>query len=103
MMDGKLSRAQIRRRILDNLAWGNVPHLVIEPLPPAVLLPPPPSTPVEIPEKPPAPRSASPAKRLARRLITSIPFLGRVALVVVVALMQPLIWKGVLRLEDLNR
>ena len=90
MMDSKLSREQIRRRILDNLSWGNLPYHVIEPLPP-VVVPPPPPPPPSIPvcivvAEPEQPRSL--AKRVAKRLITSVPFLGRAA----IAFLMPLLW-----------
>lgn len=89
MMDGKLSREHIRRRILDNLSWGNLPNRVIEPLPSLLIAPPPPSLPINITDRPPE-RPISPAKRFAKKLLGSIPLLGRVAIVVLMPLLWPL-------------
>ena len=105
MMNAKLSRDQIRRRILDNLNWGNLPYHVIEPLPPLVTPPPaPPSIPASEPPKPlPQPRSA--VKQFAKKLVTTIPFLGRVAIVLITPLLLPLSMAGALagRLQNISR
>jgi hypothetical protein len=104
MMNAKLSRDHIRRRILDNLNWGNLPYHVIEPLPPLVSPPPPPSIPAsEPPKPPPQPRSA--VKQFAKKLVTTIPFLGRVAIVLMMPLLLPLSMAGALagRLQSVTR
>ena len=119
MMNAKLSRDQIRRRLLDNLDWANLPHHVIEPLPPLVSPPPPPSIPASEPPKPPphptlspklggegrvrGPRSA--VKQFAKKLVTTIPFLGRVAIVLITPLLLPLSMAGELagRLQSITR
>jgi hypothetical protein len=95
MTDGKLSREQVRRRILDNLSWGNLPYRVIEPLPPLAVPHPPPRVQPSASEKPPE-RPRAPAKQLARKLITSIPFLGRAAIVLMTPLLLPLSIAGAL-------
>jgi hypothetical protein len=104
MMDDKLSRELIRRRILDNLSWGNLPYHVIEPLPPLVTPPPPPSIAVPRVEKTPG-QPRSPAKKVAKKMITSIPFLGRAAIVLLTSLLWPLTLAGALsdRLQNLTR
>jgi hypothetical protein len=104
MTDGKLSREQIRRRILDNLSWGNMPYHVIEPLPPVVVPPPRPSIPVSIAV--PAPERPRPlAKRVARRFITSVPFVGRAAIILLIPLLWSLSATGTLanRLQSITR
>jgi hypothetical protein len=77
MMDGKLTRELVRRRLVDNLDWGNLPYRVIEPLPPLARSAAP-ETPHGAPEEP-LERPKGHAKRLITRLVTSIPFLGRAA------------------------
>jgi hypothetical protein len=101
MMDGKLSREHIRRRILDNLNWANLPYQVVEALP----LPlPPPNLPANTVEKP-SEQPTSSAKHWAHRLITSIPFLGRVAIVIMMPVLLPLSAAGTLaaRLQNAMR
>jgi hypothetical protein len=104
MLDSKLGREHIRRRILDNLGWGNLPYHVIEPLPPLVVSPPPPSIPVTIPAIPPQ-RPRSSARQWAKKLITSIPLLGRVAIALMMPVLLPLSLAGALstRLQHITR
>jgi len=116
MMNAKLSRDQIRRRILDNLNWGNLPHHVIEPLPPLVSPPPPPSIPASEPPRPPPHPALSPkfggegrvrgaVTQFAKKLVSTIPFLGRVAIVLIMPLLLPLSMAGALagRLQSITR
>jgi hypothetical protein len=104
MMNAKLSRDHVRRRILDNLSWGNLPYHVIEPLPPLVAPAPPPSIPVSEPPKPPQ-QPPAPVKQFAKKLIITTPFLGRVAIVLLMPLLLPLRMAGALavRLQNLMR
>lgn len=104
MTDAKLSRDQVRRRILDNLSWGHLPSHVIEPLPPLAVPPSPPSVPTVEPAKPPQ-QPGSPAKQYAKKLITMIPLLGRVAIALMLPLLLPLNLAGALarRLQNVTR
>src|SRR5262249_19751216 len=94
----------IRRRILDNLSWGNLPYHVIEPLPPVVVPPSPPIISASVPEKP-LGRPSWPAKQLVKRLITSIPILGKAAIVLMMTFLLPLSLDAGLstRLQNLTR
>lgn len=99
-MDAELSRAQVRRRILDNLRWGQLPHRVIEPLPPLVAAPSPPSSPAPEPVPP-----RAPIKRWVKQLIAMVPFLGKVAIALLAPLVWPLHLAGALanRLQNVSR
>jgi hypothetical protein len=78
MINGSLSRDQVHRRILDNLSWNHLPSRVIEPLPAVVAPATPPNPPVTTTDKPRRqPRSS--AKRLVKKLLSAMPFLGKVA------------------------
>ncbi|HLJ95323.1 MAG TPA: hypothetical protein VKU02_19245 [Gemmataceae bacterium] len=101
MMQANLTRDQLRRRIQDNLRWGRLAHHVIEPLPPLVV-PPPPNIPVSEPAKP-LLQPHRPVKQLAKRLITTIPFLGRAAIILLLPMLVPLRAAGALgsRLQNI--
>jgi hypothetical protein len=93
-MSTKLSRDHIRRRILHNLEWGNLPFHVIEPLPPQVSTPQPAIPSSEPPSPPQQPRSA--LKQFVKNMVTSVPFLGRMAVVLIMSVRLPLRLAGAL-------
>ena len=89
MLEAKLCREHIRRRIVDNLSWSSLGDWVIEPLPPLSVPLAPPRLSAKAEATPSQPRR-SPVRKFVKRALTSVPFLGRVAVALIVPVLAPL-------------